>query len=242
MKWLVMVLLCLNLAWFGVMWWSGEVADVRVPVDVPTVQPPAPSLTLLSDVVQISAETPVRPVAKADVGLDSPIGGPGAQAQTQYVCVTVGPLSDPAAALREQERPGVLSAWLRTEMIDQIAGYWVFLPPSRTRDDAVAVTHELAAKGFTDYFVVRKAENRNAISLGLFSSEKRARDRQDLILKMGFPAQITTRTSSREVTWLDVVLADAGDGFSSAVSQRLKNVQVRPIPCPAEFDAAGLRQ
>ncbi|HPT50801.1 MAG TPA: SPOR domain-containing protein [Accumulibacter sp.] len=54
-------------------------------------------------------------------------------------------------------------------------GYWVFIPPSATREDVSQKTAELQQQGVHDYFVVQASgPNRFAISLGTYRTEEAA--------------------------------------------------------------------
>lgn len=54
-------------------------------------------------------------------------------------------------------------------------GYWVFIPPSATREEVSQKTTELQQQGVHDYFVVQASgPNRFAISLGTYRTEEAA--------------------------------------------------------------------
>lgn len=77
-------------------------------------------------------------------------------------------LEDKFAGLKQVKRvePGEGGSW------------WVHIPPLAGKDDAERKAGELRQLGVTDYFIVHEAgSNRNAISLGLFSTEKGGQDR-----------------------------------------------------------------
>lgn len=57
-------------------------------------------------------------------------------------------------------------------------GWWVFVPPLASKAEADRKTAELRQLGITDYFVLPEANpNHNAISLGIFSTERGAQER-----------------------------------------------------------------
>nr|WP_302476158.1 SPOR domain-containing protein [Azonexus fungiphilus] len=56
-------------------------------------------------------------------------------------------------------------------------GWWVHIPPLANKAAADKKAQELKALGVSDYFVVQEGATRNAISLGIFSSEKGGRER-----------------------------------------------------------------
>lgn len=56
-------------------------------------------------------------------------------------------------------------------------GWWVFIPPLADKEAADKRAAELRQFGVTDYFIIQEGPNRFAISLGIFSSEKGAKER-----------------------------------------------------------------
>ena len=56
-------------------------------------------------------------------------------------------------------------------------GWWVYMPPLPGKAEADKKAGELRQFGVTDYFIVPDGQNRFAISLGVFSSEKGGRER-----------------------------------------------------------------
>ncbi len=60
--------------------------------------------------------------------------------------------------------------------VTDAGGYWVYIPPLRTKADADRKTGELKALGIADFFVVQDAGQwRNAISLGIFRTDDAAK-------------------------------------------------------------------
>lgn len=56
-------------------------------------------------------------------------------------------------------------------------GWWVYIPPLADKAAADRRAEELRQAGVSDFFVVPEGNNRLAISLGIFSSEKGAQER-----------------------------------------------------------------
>lgn len=56
-------------------------------------------------------------------------------------------------------------------------GWWVFIPPQPNKAEAERKSTELRELGVTEFFIVQDELNRNAISLGVFSSEKGGQDK-----------------------------------------------------------------
>jgi hypothetical protein len=56
------------------------------------------------------------------------------------------------------------------------SGWWVHMPAQANRAAADKKAQELKSLGVTDYFIVQEGASRNAISLGIFSTEKGAQE------------------------------------------------------------------
>lgn len=105
------------------------------------------------------------------------------QPPTLQVEVLTACLSWPSLTQVEAERVGrVVAAGFPEFSVGQKpvsaegAPWWVYIPPLATRTAADKKAQELKALGVTDYFIVQEGPSRNAISLGIFSSDKGARD------------------------------------------------------------------
>jgi hypothetical protein len=64
-------------------------------------------------------------------------------------------------------------------------GWWVHIPPLADRAAADKKSGELRALGVNEYFIVQDGPGRNAISLGVFSNEKGARERLNQLQVQG---------------------------------------------------------
>ncbi len=68
-----------------------------------------------------------------------------------------------------------LSAAIVQRRVSEVTGYWVHLPPLKTKAEVERKVGELKALGVADFYVVQDAGPwRNAVSLGLFKSEAAA--------------------------------------------------------------------
>ena len=84
-------------------------------------------------------------------------------------------------------------------------GYWIFLSPEATREQAVAKVEALRTRGVADIYIEPAGERENAISLGVFKERNRAQRRYREIRDLGFEPQIARRTRQGTVYWLDFV-------------------------------------
>ncbi|MDP1717272.1 MAG: SPOR domain-containing protein [Burkholderiales bacterium] len=61
-------------------------------------------------------------------------------------------------------------------VVADVGGYWVYIPPQKTKAEADRKIRELKALGVTDFFAVQEQNQwRHAISLGIFKSEDAAK-------------------------------------------------------------------
>lgn len=95
------------------------------------------------------------------------------------VCLEWGAFAggDVARAAQALEPLG-FGAKLTQRRQDEVAAYWVYIPPLASRQAATQKAGELKRLGVDDYFVVPEDPKwRNAISLGVFKTEEAAKAR-----------------------------------------------------------------
>jgi hypothetical protein len=166
--------------------------------------PGAPTLQLVGEVPaeQRASLEKKRPVPAVEpVVVPATVPAP----VTGLVCVTLGPFGSNEAAIKAG---GLLRASgvvieVREEPGQLRSGYWVHLPPFPSREAAETVAADLAQKGAGDLFIVAAAEQRHAISLGLFSSPERADQRAAEIGKLGYRPRIAERFRDGAVFYLE---------------------------------------
>ena len=104
---------------------------------------------------------------------------PPATKPTVAACLELGAfnLADVPRAVQALEALG-LGTRLAQRRTDDVASYWVFLPPQSTRQAANRKTAELRKLGVGDFFIVQEdSKFRFAISLGIFKTEEAAKAR-----------------------------------------------------------------
>jgi hypothetical protein len=94
----------------------------------------------------------------------------------QRACIEWGAFS--AAELpAARDAIGALDLGTRVSTVDvqAIAGWWVYVPPLKSKAEVDRKIAELSEQGVDEYFAVESGgEMRNAISLGIFKSEEAA--------------------------------------------------------------------
>jgi hypothetical protein len=102
-------------------------------------------------------------------------------------CIEWGALlgADVARAAQALEPLG-LGAKLAQRKQEEVAAFWVYIPPLASRQAATQKAGELKRFGVDDYFVVPDDPKwRNAISLGVFKTEEAARARLEALRAKG---------------------------------------------------------
>lgn len=190
-----------------------SVADPGVPVlqllsERDVGQAPAPALSV------------VTPTAAAAASVAAPAERAPAKPSTSYSCLTLGPFATPQDLRSARSALAAQSARSRSrqEQTTQTRGWWVHLPASNSRAQALELARRLEARNVGDYFVVSSGEQSNTVSLGLFKDPANARKRRDDVVAAGFPAQMDERTETVPEYWLDLVVIDrAGFDWRSRI-------------------------
>lgn len=140
---------------------------------------------------------------------NSPAGADGSPVAEEradaLACATLGPFDD------EELAQTVVGRLLERGYVPELrstggqirSGFWVYLPPFDDRDTAKATEGRLRDRGVKDLFIVTGDENRNAISLGLFSTAERADQRAAEIGRLGFSPRVAERFRDATVYWVD---------------------------------------
>ena len=156
MKWIFWLLLLVSLLFFVFMQWGGAwTGDSKNLQSQPQLDaekimllrtPPAPSLVTQSAV-------------------------PATDACMEWSEFSGNDLTRATAALDALN----LGDRLTQRQVEHASGYWVYIPPLKTRAEADNKVAQLKALGVEEYFIVQEAGKwRNAISLGVFKTEDAA--------------------------------------------------------------------
>lgn len=164
----------------------------------------APALVLLSELPPDELVTaPVQPDTSEPLAMmDSAI----APSLPERSCYTLGPFmnnDDMAKAAETLMLAGRPIEKRTSEKKEQI-GYWVFMPPFNSREEAVSKGEELKLLGEKHLYVVKSPEKyRNAISLGVFKGHENAKRRFSQLKNLGYDVRLEGRYRQNPVYWLD---------------------------------------
>ena len=153
------------------------------------------------------------------------------------MCIRIGPFDTEAELTSLQPE---LERWFErvqrhetTSLVEK--GYWVFLAPFATREEAEKEVVRLSSAGVKDYYVVPRGNSANAISLGVYDKKEPAENRQRQLaaLGLGLEIGIEQQSESQSQYWLD---AGPTNDMSPGLDQwsiSHPDTRHRQIPCRA---------
>lgn len=121
-------------------------------------------------------------------------------------------------------------------------GYWVYLPPLKTRAEIDRRVAALKARGVSDFYVVQEAGQwRNAISLGLFRSEETARNRAARLKKSGVQGVVLERRENilKQIAYFVREPDPAVVARLAELQREFPATEVKAVPCPPLDRSAG---
>ena len=255
MKWMIVILVLANAAFFG---WQLNRDHHR---DLGTEPAPQVSsaamvnrLLLVSEVEsgvlrerrklpgpapQASATPQAEGAAESGpaVSLDELLAMP---AQGDRECYTLGPLNneDDISALSAWFRAQGSQATLRKDERREVVSTWVFIPPLESREAADAHVREMQAANIDDIYVIPRGDMANAISLGLYSQEETLQRRITQLEERGFKPSVLPRYRTATASWFDVTASAEQPMTVGVLDQIFPDLIIRQVAC-ADTPIAG---
>lgn len=130
---------------------------------------------------------------------------PATPKATPPVCGAFGPFERGAEArsLAESLASQGMDTSLRRESMEKPIGYWVMIPPMQSQEAAIEKVKQLRESGIQDIRRFVKGDQKNGISLGVFSNKKNAQSRQQEIASKGHVASVVPRLITVPTYWVD---------------------------------------
>lgn len=193
------------------------------------VKKPEPKVELKDSKPAEKKPEPAKPeVAKTD----AKAADKKADAKPKLVCYQATDLDSAAAS---KLKAALNKAGLAAKMHETVqetgrtgGKFWVYLPSYPNRDEAVKQSAALKDKGFDNYIVNTEGENKNGLSMGLFSQEDSAKAMVKRLNDSGYPAKLTPRGGTA-VTNASVRLDGLDEAGSAALSKA--GVSMKPVSC-----------
>jgi len=212
MKWIAIFFLLANVIYFG--WQMNQRLDHVIPATanneevVPASSKP---LVLLSELEELPPLRDTQDLLEdgdmSEAVSEETVINEG-DIDMEGTCFSIGPYVQKADHK-------TLSDWLlarnipfreRPESIRTRERYWVYLEP-QDEAEAKAQLDELKNKGLSDYYMISKGDMKNAISLGLFSSQDAVNRRLVELEREGYNPVVVPQHKISTVLWLDAQLS-----------------------------------
>lgn len=129
--------------------------------------------------------------------------------------------------------PLALGERLEQRRSEELAGWWVYIPPQGSRQAALRKAAELKALGVQDYFIIGdEGDERWALSLGIFRTVEAAQSRLAGLQARGVrSAAMGARDTVVPKIWLQVKSADpALQARLAGIAKQIEGSELRPCP------------
>jgi hypothetical protein len=153
-------------------------------------------------------------------------------------CLEWGVFAGPAVAKAEAALAALELPPAQVErVVADSGGYWVYMPPQKTRAEADRKVGELKALGVTEFFLVQEAGPwRNAISLGIFSTDEAAQAFLAKLKERGVRTAVTGRRENflKQVAFYVREPNEATVARVTALQQEFPGSEIKAGACPGK--------
>jgi hypothetical protein len=141
------------------------------------------------------------------------------------LCYTLGPFSEMQTLrlVTREIKDYVVEASFRSREEQEQSMFRVFLKPVGSKQEAKALIKELVSNNIRDYFIITDGPNKNGISLGYFSSKRRAYGHADRVRKLGFDVIVEPVFRSYTIYWLDYRIRSGNEIPQQIFDDHLEN-------------------
>lgn len=158
-------------------------------------------------------------------------------------CIEWGVFAGPAVARADTALARLELPQDRVERtVTDAGGYWVYVPPLKTKPETDRKVGELKALGVGDFFIVPDAGQwRNAISLGIFRTEEAAQGYLARLKDRGVRSAVAERRESlpKHIAFLVREPDEALVARLATLQQEFPASELKATPCPAAAAVKG---
>jgi hypothetical protein len=194
------------------------------------LQVAAERIKLIQAAERAPAGTPRAP------GKAPPPAPPKAASAAPATCLEWGNFAGPGVARAEAALAQLeLAAGQVERVVIDAGGYWVHIPPLKTKGEADRKVRELRDFGVTEFFVVQDAGPwRNAISLGIFRTEEGAQTFLAGLRKRGVRSAIVARRENflKQVAFYVREPGEDTAARLTLIQQDFPESELKAGPCP----------
>ncbi len=179
---------------------------------------------------KISAVTAESPPSSAGA-VTATAGGPAA-------CVEWGGFGGPDMARADAALAALALPESMQRRVTDIDGYWVHMPPLKSKAEVDRKTGELKDLKVTEFYVVQDPPQwRNAISLGLFKSEDAANAELERLNGRGVRSAIVTRREKflKQVSYFVREPSAATIARLTDLRREFPGAEIKAVSCPVNL-------
>jgi hypothetical protein len=222
MRALFLVLVLANIAFYA---WAQYFSGPQAAVDpAPLTRQIDPEKLKILSAGEAAARATKRPAVPA----------PGTAAPAPLACLEWGSFTLADAPRAEAALAHLaLGTRLSKRQTEEVAGWWVFIPPQGNRQAAARKASELKSLGVQDYFVVQDENpHRWSLSLGVFRNEEAAQARLTSLRRQGVrSAEAAPRETVVPKLWLQVRDVDlALDASLRQIASQVEGSELKSCP------------
>ena len=127
-------------------------------------------------------------------------------------------------------------------VVADAGGYWVYIPPLKTKPETDRKIGELKALGIADFFLVQETGQwRNAISLGIFRTDEAAQTYLGKLKERGVRSAVAERRENflKQIAFLVREPDPAMVAKLAALQQEFAGTELKATQCPAPTASKG---
>ncbi len=201
------------------------------PVDDNNVNEQSAGIEQLTDDVMIEKEFSGDLVSKLP-GISA--NGISQESESEEaLCFSYGPFpaNEQAKNLRQWFEDKNIWVNQRTENEQSRQLFWIYLASRESRESAIAAIEELKNKGIKDYRLINSGDLRNAISLGLFSTQAVVNKRLNELKSKGYQPIVVPYHNAKVIYWVDVKLLDQQNLLNELFTEYPSRFNSIPMNC-----------
>ncbi len=192
---------------------------------------PAGTMNQFVDDVQIEAEIVSMLVSKLpDISTRSITNK---LSEMEETCFSYGPFPD-------DQQSKDLIAWFEEHKVavqQRLEGdkenrlFWIYLAQQDSRGSAIKAIEDLKSKGIQDYQLIDTGDLKNAISLGLFSTQAAVNRRLNELKARGYQPVVVPYRDTKAVYWVDIKLTGQPEVMSEMFTGFPAHYNSIPVRC-----------
>ena len=153
--------------------------------------------------------------------------------EKSFFCLSYGPFTEQQQALELMdwftEREVTVNERIEKEHSDQL--FWIYLSPQESKENAIHAVEELKKKGIKDYRLINTGDLKNAISLGLFSTQVTVNKRINELKNKGYQPIVVPYRNAKQIYWLDVKVERQSNIFAGLFDSEPSRFNSIPVSC-----------